>query len=75
MKKEHSRHYQLDVEKCTEMSGGNRFDLVIMAAARAREISRKNVFSDRFEHKHPAMTALLDFQEGRCGPEYIKRIR
>lgn len=70
-----SRGSSLDVEQCTANAGGNRFDLVLIAAARAREIKRQHAFSDRFEHKHSAVTALLDVQEGRCGPEYLKRIR
>jgi DNA-directed RNA polymerase omega subunit len=71
---DNSRARKLDLEKCVEQAG-NRFDLVVIAAARAREIRRQHAFSDRFEHKHPAVTALLDVQEGRCGPEYLKRVR
>lgn len=75
MKQAHSRGTTLDMDKVVEMSGGNRFNLVIMAAARAREIKRNNVFSTRHEHIHTPITALLEFQEGKLGPEYIKRIK
>jgi len=73
--KSQSRCTELDNDKCVEMSGGNRFNLVIMAAARAREIRRKNADSDKFEHLHSPVTALKEFQDGKLGPEYIKRIR
>jgi len=54
---------------------GNRFDLIIMASARAREIKRLNANSNRFEHVHTALTALKEFESGKLGPEYIKRIK
>ena len=65
MKRYTSRGPELDIDKTVEMSGGNRFDLIIEAAARARQIRRQNQSSDRFEHTHPCMTALLEFQEGK----------
>jgi DNA-directed RNA polymerase omega subunit len=75
MKSYESRGTTIDTDKCVELSGGNRFNLVIMAAARAREIKRNNAFSTRHEHLHTPVTALLEFQNGKLGPEYIKRIR
>lgn len=54
---------ELDVEKCVELSGGNRFKMVLTAAQRAREISHKNRGSDKFEHTHPVITALLEIQK------------
>lgn len=70
-----SRGPELDIDKCVELSGGNRFDLVIMASARAREIRRNNSESSKHEHLHTALTSLLEFQEGKLGKEYIKRIK
>ena len=74
-KLQQSRGQSLDMDKIVEMSGGNRFNLVIMAAARAREIRRNNTHSTRYEHIHPNITALKDFESGKIGPDYIKRIR
>jgi DNA-directed RNA polymerase omega subunit len=66
MNKQHqSRGPELDIDKTVELSGSNRFDLIIAASARARQIRRQNQNSDRFEHTHPCMTALLEFQEGK----------
>lgn len=73
--KQSSRVSEIDMDKCVDMSGGNRFDLIIMASARAREIKRNNSHSNRHEHLHTPLTALLEFQEGKIGPEYIKRIK
>lgn len=70
-----SRGPDLDMDKCVENAGGNRFDLVIMASARAREIRRKNAESHRHEHTHSVVTALEDFQNGTVGAEYIKRVK
>ena len=70
-----SRVGQLDNDKIVEMSGGNRFNLVIMAAARSREIRRQNKDSQKFEHLHSNVSALLDFQSGALGPDYMKKIK
>ena len=70
-----SRGTSLDIEKCVEMSGGNRFNLVLMASARSREISRQHKHSDSREHVYPIVSALMEFQEGKIGPEYIKKVR
>jgi hypothetical protein len=70
-----SRGTEIDTEKCVELSGGNRFNLVIMASARAREIRRQHASSQKFEHVHTTVSALLDFQSGEYGPEYMKKVR
>jgi len=75
MMKKASRVSQLDNDKIVEMSGGNRFNLVIMAAARSREIRRQNKDSQKFEHIHSNVTALLEFQNGTYGADYIKKVK
>jgi hypothetical protein len=70
-----SRGTEIDTEKCVTLSGGNRFNLVIMASSRAREIRRQHTSSQKFEHVHSAVTALLDFQSGNYGPEYMKKVK
>jgi DNA-directed RNA polymerase subunit K/omega len=70
-----SRVGELDNDKIVEMSGGNRFNLVIMAAARSREIRRQNKDSMKFEHLHSNVSALLDFQSGELGADYMKKIK
>jgi DNA-directed RNA polymerase subunit K/omega len=70
-----SRGPSLDTELIVQNAGGNRFDLVIMAAARARELARAHKHSGKITNLNAPVQALLDFQEGKCGPEYIKRVR
>jgi len=75
MSKYHSRHEHLDVEKCVKESGGNKFELIIMAAQRAREIKAGNSHSIHMEHHHGVMTALLEIQHGKVDQEYYKKIK
>jgi hypothetical protein len=55
----------VDLEKCIAMAGGNRFDLIIQASELARKIKRANTHSDRHEHIHTPVTALLEIQHGK----------
>ena len=70
-----SRALELDVEKCIKESGVGRFDLVLIATVRAREIRRQNKESNKHEHLHSTMTAVLEIQEGKIGKEYLKRVQ
>jgi len=70
-----SRATELDLEKCLESANVGRFELILIAATRAREIRRQNKESDKFEHLHSNMTSLLEIQEGKIGRDYLKRIK
>lgn len=74
-KKYDSRGYDINTEKVVEICGGNRFDAVLIATARARELARRdNNTSPHYEHR--PVTALLDLQNGTIDPiEYYKKIR
>ena len=69
-----SRGPQIDTNKCVEMVG-NRYDLVLIAAIRARELARQHRHSQAPHYIYPGVTALLEIQEGEVGAEYLKRIR
>ena len=69
-----SRGPSIDMEKCVELSGGNRFDLVIMAAVRCRELARQHRKAENSSQLDAPITALLEFQTGKIGKEYIKRV-
>jgi len=69
------RGASIDTEKCVAESGGNRFNLVIMASQRAREIKQRNQHSMKEEHLHGVVTALLEIQEGKVDREYYKKIK
>jgi DNA-directed RNA polymerase subunit K/omega len=70
-----SRGTTINTEQCVENVGGNRFNLVIIASARAREIAGNNRHSTRIEHLHTPVTALLEVQNGELGFEGIRKVR
>lgn len=53
---------------------GNRFDLVLIASHRVRELIRGNR-STLNTKAGPVVTALQEIEEGLVGREYLKRIR
>ena len=70
-----SRGPGIDTEKCVENAGGNRFNLVLIAAARSREIKRQHSSSDKREHVHSIITALTEIQDGKVGADYLNKVR
>ena len=70
-----SRGPGIDTEKCVEMVGGNRFNLVLIASIRARELSRQHRHDEKKSQLYAPVQALLDIQEGRVGVSYLKKIR
>jgi DNA-directed RNA polymerase omega subunit len=74
MFKKLSRGIDINTEQCVEKVGGNRFDLVIIAAARSREISRKHRHDGLTTQINAPVAALLDIQAGRVGKEYLKKV-
>ena len=69
-----SRGPEIDTEKCVENVGGNRFDLVLIASARARELSRRHKAAELETQMNAPVGALLDVQSGVVGREYLKKI-
>lgn len=71
---------KVDIDKCLEVFGGNRFYLILGAAARAREIASQRIFHDRngikmkYENK-PSVEALCDIASGKIGKEYLNKIK
>ena len=70
-----SRGPSINTDLCVENVGNNRFNLILIAAHRAREIKRQQSESTKREHLYSNVTALLEIQEGKIGAEYLKRIR
>jgi DNA-directed RNA polymerase omega subunit len=71
-----SRGPNINTEICTAMAGGNRFDLVLIASERAREIRRQNKDSDKREHVHSIVTALEEIQRGEIEPrKYLNKVK
>lgn len=70
-----SRGPQVDTELCVANVGHSRFDLVLIASARAREISRKHKADELGTQVNAPVSALLDIQQGLVGREYLKKVR
>jgi DNA-directed RNA polymerase omega subunit len=70
-----SRSLEVDVEKCVAQVG-SRFDMIVLAAARSREIRQLNKNSEQYEHQHTSITALLEIQEGKIDIEnLVKKVK
>lgn len=70
----------VDIDKALENFGGNRFQLILGAAQRAREIASKRVYAerngDRTKYYHrPVVQALKDVADGYAGREYLDKLR
>jgi DNA-directed RNA polymerase subunit K/omega len=70
----YSRGSSLDLEKCVENMGNNRFMLIVLASARVRELASKHRHSTRFEHRHPVMTVLKEVERGELGLASVRNI-
>ena len=71
---------KVDIDKCLEAFGGNRFYLILGAAVRAREIASQRVFQERNgvrvpHESKPTVEALREFADGKVGKEYLNKIR
>jgi DNA-directed RNA polymerase subunit omega len=63
----------IDTDKCVE-AVGNRYDLVLIASARVRELRRghsKQVLGTNSS----TITALKEIEAGKIGREYLKKVR
>ena len=55
---------------------GNRFQMVLIAAARVRELKRGHKPKiDVPKKSGPTVTALMEIEQGLVGIEYLKRLR
>lgn len=59
----------IDIQRASH-AAGSKFDLVLMAAVRARELSRKKTNTP---HKY-TVTAIQDIQDGTVGRELLRRV-
>jgi DNA-directed RNA polymerase omega subunit len=71
-----SRGPSIDIEKCVEAVGGNRFNLVLIATAKSREIRRQHASSEKREHVHSIITALGEIEAGTVDADkYLGKVR
>jgi DNA-directed RNA polymerase subunit omega len=64
---------EIDYDKCAA-NIGNRFDMVLVAALRARELKRGYVKTISTPNGN-VVTALQEIQAGNVGADYLKRIK
>jgi len=69
-----SRGTEIDTDLCVKNAGENRYMLVIMASARAREIARQHRASENPVHIYPVVKALMEFQTGEISIDAATKI-
>ena len=69
-----SRGTEIDTDLCVKNAGENRYMLVIMASARAREIARQHRASENPAHIYPVVKALMEFQTGEISIDEATKI-
>jgi DNA-directed RNA polymerase omega subunit len=70
----HSRGTDIDTDKCVQVVG-NRFNMVLVAAERAREIKRQNKHGNLKAVVYAPVSALLELQAGEVDPvQYLKQM-
>jgi DNA-directed RNA polymerase subunit omega len=60
-------------EKAEKMIG-NKFDMVLIATRRARELSRGDASLVPKNNDKPAVIAIREIEEGKIGIEYLKKV-
>jgi DNA-directed RNA polymerase subunit K/omega len=71
-----SRSTELDIETCIKNAGGNKFNLVLMASARARELAKQHIHDGKTEQFNAPVTALLEFNSGEINVKnYMRKIK
>ena len=53
---------------------GNKYDMILIAAARAREI-KKGKRSTLGDTNRPIVTAIREIEQGLIGREYLRKLR
>jgi DNA-directed RNA polymerase subunit K/omega len=69
-----SRGTEIDTHACVDLVGGSKYDLVLIVAARARELSAQHRASASEASVHSPVSALLDVQNGLVGREYLLKV-
>ena len=68
--KNETRHSQIDIEQCVRNSGDNKFDLILAATARVRELRQQ-------QHETASIATitdvLLEIQNSKINPAEYKR--
>lgn len=71
---------EINVHTCVDQVGGNQFELILIAAGRAREIANARTIAQKANPQAKYDTrivtaALQEVQEGKIGREYLNKVR
>jgi DNA-directed RNA polymerase omega subunit len=71
---------EIEVDQALVNVGGNRFEMILIAATRAREIEStrriaQNADSNLKYRNRTVSAALQEIEEGKIGREYLDRLR
>lgn len=69
-----SRGPSIDTEQCVQQVGGNRFNLVLIASVRSRELVRKHKAAQLGTQINAPVGALLDIQNGLIDQDYLRKV-
>lgn len=69
----------LDIQKCVDNVGGSRFELILIAATRAREIANSRIIAQRNNSQLKYDTkitteALKEIEDDKVGRDYLNKI-
>jgi DNA-directed RNA polymerase subunit K/omega len=70
-----SRGPEVDMEQCLQQAGGNRYEMIIIASQRAREIARKHRVDERKDAPYPVVNALKQLESKEYGREYLLKVK
>jgi DNA-directed RNA polymerase subunit K/omega len=75
MKNTSTRTLEIDMEKCVSNTGNYRFDMVLIASQRTRELKRQMKSSGLNKHVGP-VDALLEIQAGKLNYlDYMRKVK
>lgn len=64
-------HFMNTSEAATLKYGGNKYEMILAGANRAREIKRGKAPLVKSQYG-PVVTALMEIEQGKIGPEYLR---
>ena len=75
-----TRSQDINIYDCVDNVGGNQFELILVAATRAREIAnaRTIALKENPQLKYPVKivtAALEEVEQGKVGREYLDKVR
>ena len=70
----------LNIQTCVKNVGGNQFEMILIAATRAREIASSRLIAQKNNPhlKYPVKivtSALEEIEQGKIGREYLGKVR